>query len=114
MSPWRTKPKWAKGTYMRLKSPDDLKAFVITHDDMQAHRAGKPVEMKMTQRGLADRIGVHPSFINHLTSGRRKVCEPETAERICEVLGVPMKLLFIPTEPTNKGQYAHRQLKRPA
>lgn len=109
MSPWRTKARWPKGTYMRLVSKEALKAFLITQQDIEAHKSGAPIPHKMTQRGLADRIGVHPSFINHLTSGRRKQCEPETAARISEVLQVPVEILFVPLVSTDRRQVKNRQ-----
>lgn len=109
MSPWRTKARWPKGTYMRLVSKEALRAFLITQKDIEAHRAGTPIPHKMTQRGLADRVGVHPSFINHLTSGRRRCLEPETATRIAEVLNVPVEVLFVPVAPSAKRQTTHRK-----
>lgn len=94
---------------MRLKSVDLLRAFVVTKEDVDAHRAGKPTEQKMSQRHLAERANVHHSFINHLTSGRKNSCEPQTAERIAEALGVPINVIFLPEEPTDKRQsYNHR------
>lgn len=99
---------------MRLRSVDTLKEFVLTREDIEAHRKGKPIPHKMTQRGLAERAILHPSFINHLTSGRRTTCDANTAERIAEVLGVPLKLLFEPNEPTKKRQVPYSQLQRSA
>lgn len=75
--------RWPKGTWMRLASKDRLRAFV-------GPEAGK----KMSARTLARYAGVHPSFIDHLTSGRRRSCEPATAQRIAEALGVPLDILF--------------------
>jgi len=70
---------------MRLISADRLRAFV-----------GPEPDKKMSQRRLARYADTHPSFINHLTSGRRKSCEPRTAELIAEALEVPLELLFVP------------------
>lgn len=109
MSPWRTKARWPKGTYMRLVSKEALRAFLITQKDIEAHKAGAAIPHKMTQRGLADRVGVHPSFINHLTSGRRRCLEPETATRIAEVLNVPVEVLFEPISPSAKRQATRSQ-----
>ncbi|WP_220093943.1 helix-turn-helix transcriptional regulator [Arthrobacter sp. AQ5-05] len=114
MAPWNKKPRWTKGTYMRLISKENFREFLITQDDIEAHKKGQPMPHKMTQRGLADRIGVHPSFINHLTSGRRTTCEPATAERIAEVLNVPLKLIFLPTAPSKKRQIPLSQMARAA
>lgn len=77
--------RWPKGTWMRLISRERLAAFV-----------GPESHKKMSQRRLARYAGKHPSFINHLTSGRRTSCEPRTAELIAEALGVPLELLFMP------------------
>lgn len=102
MSPWKQRKRYAKGSYMRLKSVDLLRAFVVTREDIDAYRSGKPIEQKMSQRNLAEKAKVHPSFINHLTSGRKKSCEPQTAESIAEALGVPLAVLFLPEAPTDK------------
>ena len=109
MSPWRTKARWPKGTYMRLVSKEALRACLLTQKDIEAHKSGAPIPHKMTQRGLADRVGVHPSFINHLTSGRRRCCEPETAQRISEVLNIPLEVLFEPVAPSAKRQTTRQQ-----
>lgn len=77
--------RWPKGTWMRLISAERLRSFV-----------GDEAGCKMSQRRLARYIDKHPSFINHLTSGRRKSCEPKTAERIAEALDVPLEILFVP------------------
>lgn len=114
MSPWKTRARWAKGTYMRLKSKDDLREYLVTKEDVDAHRSGKAGAQKMSQRGLADRVGVDPSFINHLTSGRRSTCTPYIAERIAEVLGVPVKVLFLPTAPSNARRIPASQMARAA
>lgn len=70
---------------MRLHSAERLRSFV-----------GNEPGCKMTQRRLARCIGKHPSFVNHLTSGRKKSCEPRTAELIAEALEVPLEILFVP------------------
>lgn len=97
---------------MRLKSVDLLRAFVVTKEDIEAYRQGKPIEQKMSQRHLAEKVNVHHSFINHLTSGRKKSCEPETAERIAEALGVPLSVIFLPEEPTEKRQTYNQKLAK--
>lgn len=81
--------RWPKGTWMELISPDRLRAFV-----------GPEPGKKMSQRRLARCAGVHPSFINHLTSGRNKTCEPRTAELIAEALEIPLEILFVPSIAT--------------
>lgn len=75
--------RWPKGTFMKLKSRELLRAIV-----------GPEPEKKMSGRRLARCAGVHPSFIDHLLAGRRSSCEPKTAQRIAEALDVPMPLLF--------------------
>ena len=80
--------RWPKGTYMQLVSAERLRSFV-----------GDPAKnpgVKMSQRRLARYIDRDPSFINHLTSGRRKSCKPRTAELIAEALDVPLDVLFVP------------------
>lgn len=75
--------RWPKGTWMKLKSPELLRAFVGPED-------GK----KMSARKLARYVDVHPSFIDHLLAARRRSCEPLTATRIAEALDVPVSILF--------------------
>ncbi|WP_193613120.1 helix-turn-helix domain-containing protein [Nocardioides lijunqiniae] len=70
---------------MRLVSKERLQSFV-----------GPESHKKMSQRRLARYADKHPSFINHLTSGRRTSCEPRTAELIAEALDVPLAVLFMP------------------
>lgn len=69
---------------MRLHSADRLRAFV-----------GPEPDKKISQRRLARYAGVHPSFINHMTSGRRRSCTPVVAQRIAEAVGVPLDILFV-------------------
>ncbi|MFH5231930.1 XRE family transcriptional regulator [Antrihabitans spumae] len=68
---------------MKLKSPELLRAFV-----------GPEHSKKMSGRKLARIIEKHPSFIDHLLAGRRRSCEPKTANRIAEALGLPVEILF--------------------
>lgn len=84
-----TRRRWKKGTYMRLKSREVLRAMV-----------GPEQGKIMSGRRLARYAEVHPSFIDHLLAGRRSSCEPETAELIAEGLGVPLTVLFDPKEPS--------------
>lgn len=114
MSPWKTRARWAKGTYMQLISAEALREFLVTKEDIVANKKGRPVPQKMTQIGLAERIGVHPSFINHLTSGRRTSCTPFIAERIAEVLGIPVRVLFVPQSPSEARRIPASQMARAA
>lgn len=85
---------------MRLASKERLKTFVYTKEDIEAHRMGRPIDFRKTsQRKLAKRAEVHPSFINHLVSGYRSECTTEVAERIAEALGVDVTVLFDPETP---------------
>ncbi|EKB47196.1 hypothetical protein B879_04211 [Cecembia lonarensis LW9] len=107
MSPFRTKCRWQKGTYMRLASKERFKTLVYTKEDMEAIRMGRPVDFrKISQRKLAKRVGVHPSFINHLVSGYRTDCTTEVAENIAEVFGLDVTVLFDPQEPISNRQSA--------
>ncbi len=72
-----------KGTWMKLRSPQLLRAFV-----------GPETDKKMSARQLARAVEVHPSFINHLTAGRSASCTPKIADRIAGALGVPTDVLF--------------------
>lgn len=91
---------------MKLTSREVLRAFV--GDPM------KDPAKKMSARRLARCAGVHPSFIDHLLSGRRVSCEPATAERIAEALGIPWSVLFVSNEPTASRSAAKRQTGRVA
>jgi len=77
--------RWPKGTWMRLRSAELLRAFV-----------GPEPSKKLSGRRLARAIGCHPSFVDHLLSGRRRSCTPVIARRISEVLEVPLEILFDP------------------
>lgn len=84
---------------MRLSSIDRFKTLVYTKQDMEDLKMGRPVDFrKISQRKLAKRADVHPSFINHLVAGRRTDCTPEVAERISEVFGLDVTVLFDPEE----------------
>ncbi|MFC7860728.1 helix-turn-helix domain-containing protein [Arthrobacter koreensis] len=92
----RRRNAWPKGTYMRIKR-DVLREYVLNRADMDLINAGKEHKVnprKISQRLLAEKAGVNPSFINHLTAGRRSSCNPEVAEKIAESLEVPLMVLF--------------------
>lgn len=80
--------RWPKGTWMRLISRERLASFVGD--------PAKDPSKKMSGRRLARCAGKHPSFIDHLLSGRRSSCAPRTAELIAEALDVPLEILFMP------------------
>jgi len=83
--------RWPRGTYMRLIDKARLAAFV--GDPRKDHAK------KISGRRLARAVGVHPSYIDHLISGRCRTAKPVTAARIAEVLDVPLELLFEPRIP---------------
>ena len=86
----QSRRRWPKGTWMRLTSPDTLRAL-------------------MAQRGLsyetlARYAGCSKSFISHLTSGRKNTCTPQLAERIAEALQVPLAIIFVPSASAASGR----------
>lgn len=82
--------RWPKGTWMRLQSPDTLKALMA-----QRH---------FSMERLARYSGCSKSMVSHLTSGRKTTCTPELAERIAEALEVPLAILFVPNGTTDRSQ----------
>lgn len=72
--------RWPRGTWMRLRSPDTLRALM------------KQSDISFGQ--LAEYVGCSKGFISHLLAGRRRSCLPEKAERIAGVLHVPLEVLF--------------------
>lgn len=104
---YKTRKRRKKGTYMKLTSATRLRTFVLTKEDIDLVHAGKARQVasrKISQRELAERVGVHPSFINHLTAGRSTTCTPAAADRIAEVLDVDVSVLFDETIPSNTKQ----------
>lgn len=95
---------WPRGTWMRLRDRALLRALV-----------GPEPTKRMTAATLADYVGVHASFISHLLADpsrpySRNGCKPKTAERIAEVLGVPLDLLFVANVPSDTTSRAkHRE-----
>jgi hypothetical protein len=59
--------------------------------------------MAMSERRLAVAAGVGHATINHLLSGRRTTCSPQTAEAIESVLACPQGLFFAPAGPNRRG-----------
>jgi hypothetical protein len=88
---------------MKLISRDRLRAFV-----------GPEPDKKISGRKLARYIDRHPSFIDHLLSGRKNTCLPVTAQRIAEVLEVPVEILFVPTAPSAAREAVARRVKASA
>jgi transcriptional regulator with XRE-family HTH domain len=83
----KTRKRWPKGTWMRLRSPDTLRALMGQYD--------------FSLDRLARYAGCHKSFISHLLSGRRSSCTPELADRLAEALNIPTMVLFEPRMSTN-------------
>ncbi|MGH3494773.1 MAG: helix-turn-helix domain-containing protein [Sciscionella sp.] len=52
------------------------------------------ISQKTSHRELARYVGCHHSMIDHLLSGRRTTCRPQTAVLIAARLGVPVEALF--------------------
>lgn len=84
---------------MQLVSSQRLRSFV-----------GPEPDKKMSGRRLARYAEVHPSFVDHLLSGRRRSCTPKVAQRFAEALEVPLDVLFMPRVPS-AGQSSDNQHK---
>ncbi|WP_367576186.1 helix-turn-helix domain-containing protein [Mycobacteroides abscessus] len=78
--------RWPKGTWMKLRSADTLRALME--------------QDKFSLGRLARYAGCSKGFISHLLSGRRSSCTPELAERIAEALHVPIAVIFDPKMST--------------
>lgn len=81
--------RYPKGTWMRLSSPEMLKATM--------RRRG------FTMDRLARYAGCSKSMIGHLCSGYKLSCTPELAEKISEALDVETELLFEPRVSTSRS-----------
>lgn len=77
-------------------------------------RSGKTLRALMEQNGksFAD-VGRYAtcdrSFIWQLVTERRTTCKPAVAERIADLLGVPLDVLFVPSTSTTGGQIPAQQ-----
>jgi plasmid maintenance system antidote protein VapI len=65
---------------MRVRDRDTLRGFVRL--------------LHISERGLAAEAGVGHATVNHLLSGRRETCSPETARAIERVLGCAHGVFF--------------------
>ena len=88
--PLRPRPRYPKGTWMKLRSKEILVAFM---DDKGFS----------TQR-LATYSGCSKSMIGHLRSGHKTSCTPALAARISEALDVPLVALFDAKASAHSGQ----------
>ena len=52
--------------------------------------------LRLSERSLATRAGVSHATVNHLLSGRRETCSPETARAIEAVLACQEGIFFEP------------------
>lgn len=75
---------------MRLTSADTLRALMA--------------QREFSVGRLARYAGCSKGFISHLTSGRRRTCTPQLAERIAEALDVPLPILFTPSTSNGATQ----------
>ncbi len=60
------------------------------------------IELGLTQRLLADQVGIKPSHIAYIESGRRRPSLP-LLERMATVLGLDRRELFLLAHPEAKG-----------
>ena len=78
-----TRTRWPKGTWMRLISPERLRAQMLRKD--------------VSYQDLADAAGVSKGFISHLCRGRKKTMTPRVADAIARRLDMDLELLFVPS-----------------
>ncbi len=86
--------RWPKGTWMQLIDKDILKL----HMEHKGFSAGRLARYASCSRGM----------VFHLTSGRKRSCSDDLAERIAEALDVPLAGLFVPNVPSARGRTAQR------
>jgi transcriptional regulator with XRE-family HTH domain len=84
------KRRWPKGTWMRLASPDTLKALMA--------------QRNFSLDRMARYAGCSKGMISHLTSGRKRSCSADLAINIAEALEVPLEILFVPMMATASAQ----------
>ena len=72
--------RYAKGTWMKLRSKDILVAIME--------------DKNFSTQRLATYADCSKSMVGHLRSGHKSSCTPGLAERIAEALGVPVMVLF--------------------
>lgn len=85
--------RYPRGTWMRLSSPEMLRATM--------DRRG------FTLSRLARYAGCSKSMVGHLVSGHKRSCTPQLAHRISEALEVPTELLFEPNVSTPRSAIDH-------
>lgn len=87
----RRRRRWPEGAWMRIRSGKLL--------------AGQMDARNMSQYALAGYAGCSRGFISHLVAGRKTTCKPELAQRIAEVLGVDLELLFVPSSSNDERTF---------
>jgi transcriptional regulator with XRE-family HTH domain len=53
------------------------------------------IETGMSVSAFARELGVQPSFIHAVKTGKRRITRPATVERAAEVLGIPADELYV-------------------
>lgn len=95
----RKAARWAKGTYMKLRSGATLRALMDQN--------GKSL------RDVGRYVGRHWTFIGQLVREERKTCKPEVAERITDLLNVPLDVLFdVSLSSTEEQRVTHSRTKQ--
>lgn len=89
------KRRWPKGTWMRLTSPDTLKALMA--------------QRQFSLDRMARYAGCSKGMVSHLTSGRKRSCSAQLAENIAEALEVPLEILFVPQVVTSSARLEHSE-----
>lgn len=92
----KQRKRWPKGTWMRLISPDTLKALMD--------------QKGFTGARLARASGKSGAFISQLRNGVRRSCKADTAKHIAEALDVPLTLLFDPQLPSSETRTVKREV----
>ncbi len=95
-----TTRKRTRGNWMRLASPEVLKAMM--------DRRGFSYER------LARYAGCSKSFIGHLRSGHKTTCTEKLAVDIAEALDVPLDVLFVKSPSTDRGDSIRKKQRAAA
>lgn len=90
----RTSPK---GTWMKLRSAEVLRAFMKQKD--------------FSMQRLATYSGCSKSFIGFLANGAKTSCTPKLAENIARALDVPIEVLFEQRASAGSGQDDKRKAR---
>lgn len=88
--------RWPKGTWMTLKDPETLAAWM--------ERKG------FSGNRLARYAGCSRQFIHQLLHGERTSMTPRLAMNIAEALDVPLDALFVPSVSTSNHQKGRDRL----